>query len=146
MTKEEAKKAKAEAKAKKKEEKLAAKQAKIAAKEAKKKGKTASAVETDKPAAQPAKVQAQANESKVKPAETAGPAVAEQKAKPASKNYHIVHRQDGKWQVKFAKGEKATKLFDTQEEAIAYAKKLAANQNGSITIHKKDGSIRKQRY
>ena len=142
MTKEEAKKAKAEAKAKKKEEKLAAKQAKIAAKEAKKKGKTASAAETDKPA----KVQAQANESKVKPAETAGPAVAEQKAKPASKNYHIVHRQDGKWQVKFAKGEKAIKLFDTQEEAIAYAKKLAANQNGSITIHKKDGSIRKQRY
>ena len=71
---------------------------------------------------------------------------AEAKAKPAVKNYHVAHRPDGKWQVKFAKGEKAIKLFDTQEEAIAYAKKLAANQDGRITIHKKDGSIRKQKY
>ena len=58
----------------------------------------------------------------------------------------MAHRPDGKWQVKFAKGEKAIKLFDTQAEAIAYAKKLAENQDGNITIHKKDGSIRKQKY
>ena len=74
------------------------------------------------------------------------PADGQAKAKPAVKNYHVAHRQDGKWQVKFAKGERAIKLFDTQEEAIAYAKKLAANQDGRITIHKKDGSIRKQKY
>lgn len=74
------------------------------------------------------------------------PADGQAKAKPAVKNYHVARRQDGKWQVKFAKGEKAIKLFDTQEEAIAYAKKLAANQDGRITIHKKDGSIRKQKY
>ena len=66
--------------------------------------------------------------------------------KERARNYHVAKRPDGKWQVKFAGGEKAIKLFDTQVEAIAYAKKLAENRDGSITIHKKDGKMRKQRY
>lgn len=72
-----------------------------------------------------------------------------QKKEPAeekARNYHVAKRTDGKWQVKFAGGEKAIKLFDTQAEAIAYAKKLAVNQDGSISIHKKDGKMRKQKY
>ena len=68
------------------------------------------------------------------------------KKKPAHKNYHVSLREDGKWQVKFAKGEKALKLFDTQAEAIAFAKEKAKNQDGNITIHKTDGKIRKQNY
>ena len=63
-----------------------------------------------------------------------------------SKVYHISLREDGKWQVKFAKGEKVIKTFATQKEAIDYAKKLAENQDGSISIHKKDGKIRKLKY
>lgn len=70
----------------------------------------------------------------------------ESKKKPAHKNYHVSLRDDGKWQVKFAKGEKALKLFDTQAEAIAFAKEKAKNQDGNITIHKTDGKIRKQNY
>ncbi len=63
-----------------------------------------------------------------------------------AKNYHISLREDGKWQVKLGKGEKALKLFDTQAQAITYAKEKAKNQDGHITIHKVDGKIRKQRY
>lgn len=63
-----------------------------------------------------------------------------------AKNYHISKRDDGKWQVKLAGGEKAIKLFDTQAEAIDYAKSVAENQEGNITIHKRDGKIRKQNY
>lgn len=72
----------------------------------------------------------------------------EEKAKEQEKkrNYHVSRREDGKWQVKFAGGEKAIKLFSTQAEAIAYAKKLAENREGSISIHKKDGKMRKQKY
>ncbi len=72
----------------------------------------------------------------------------EEKAKEQEKkrNYHVSKREDGKWQVKFAGGEKAIKLFSTQAEAIAYAKKLAENREGSISIHKKDGKMRKQKY
>ena len=66
--------------------------------------------------------------------------------KSVAKNYHVASRADGKWQVKLAKGEKAIKLFDTQAEAIAYAKSLAGRQEASISIHKKDGSMRKLKY
>ena len=66
--------------------------------------------------------------------------------KERARNYHVAKRPDGKWQVKFAGGEKAIKLVATQAEAIAYAKKLAAGMDGSISIHKKDGKLRKQKY
>lgn len=62
------------------------------------------------------------------------------------KNYHVSLREDGRWQVKLRKGEKALKLFNTQAEAIAFAKEKAKNQDGHITIHKVDGKIRKQKY
>ena len=87
------------------------------------------AAKTDKKASAPAKEKAPAKEEKT-----------------AARNYHVAKRPDGKWQVKFAGGEKAIKLFATQAEAIAYAKKLAENQDGSISIHKKDGKMRKQKY
>ena len=60
--------------------------------------------------------------------------------------YHISLNEDGKWQVKGEKAGKALKLFDTQKEAIAYAKTVANNQEGNIVIHKVDGKIRKQDY
>jgi hypothetical protein len=47
----------------------------------------------------------------------------EPKKEEGAKTYHIAKRaSDGKWQVKFASGEIAIKLFDTQAEAIDYAK------------------------
>ncbi len=62
------------------------------------------------------------------------------------KRYHISQRDDDKWQVKAEGAEKALKLFDTQKEAIAFAKTVADNQEGSIIIHKVDGKIRKTKY
>ncbi len=73
-------------------------------------------------------------------------ALDEPEKKPVKRNYHVSLREDGKWQVKFAKGSRALKLFDTQAEAIAFARKKAENQDGTITIHKKDGKIRRQHY
>ena len=57
--------------------------------------------------------------------------------------YHISKREDKMWQIKFATGKKAIKLFDTQAEAIVYAKKLAKSQEGSIRVHSLKGKIRK---
>ena len=53
--------------------------------------------------------------------------------------YHLSKREDGKWQVKFAGGEKAIKLFDTQKEALDYTKKMAKNQDGSVLVHNSRG-------
>ncbi len=61
------------------------------------------------------------------------------------KIYHISKRRNDKmWQVKFANGKKAIKLFNTQAEAIVFAKKLADSQEGSIRIHSLKGKIRKE--
>lgn len=85
--------------------------------------------------------------STVKKAETEEP-----KKKTAPARYHISQNKDtdaehaGEWRVRKEGSEKTIKFFKTQKEAIEYAEKLAENQDSSIVIHKKDGSIRKQDY
>lgn len=113
----------------------------------------ATAKKTEKAATKPVKTTAKPAAKKevkpaAKPATKPAPKAEAKKPEPKStvKNYHISQREDGKWQVKGAKAEKALKLFDTQAEAIKYAKTTAGNQDGSFTIHKKDGKIRKQTY
>ena len=59
--------------------------------------------------------------------------------KEATRTYHLVKRSDGKWEVKFAGGQKAIKLFDTQKEAIEYSKQMAKNQGGSMLVHNSKG-------
>lgn len=73
-------------------------------------------------------------------------------AKKKVAKYHISQNKDdehenaGWWRVRKEGSTKTIKYFKTQKEAIAYAEKLAENQDSSIVIHKKDGSIRKQDY
>ena len=67
--------------------------------------------------------------------------------KSTKKIYHVsLRKDDGKWQVKYGGGKKAIKLFNTQAEAIKFAESRADSQEGHISIHKKDGKIRKQDY
>ena len=56
------------------------------------------------------------------------------------RNYHVSKRADGKWQVKYAGGQKAIKLFDTQKEAMEYTKVMAENQGGSVLLHNSKGA------
>ena len=108
------------------------------------------AAQTQKPAAQPAQKPAQpAARTAAQPATTSEEAaqIAEAAKYNGLKVYHITKRKaDGKWQIKFNNGKKAIKLFDTQVQAIDYAKALAQNQEASIMIHKEDGTFRKLRY
>jgi len=80
--------------------------------------------------------------------DTSGQADADdrRKKKTSAKKYHISQREDGKWRVRREGSDKVLKLFDTQKQAIEYAKTVADNQSGSIVIHKVDGKIRKQKY
>ena len=64
-----------------------------------------------------------------------------------AKVYHISKRkEDGKWQVKAEGADRALRLFFTQADAIAYAKKVAGNQEGRIVVHKESGGFRKLNY
>ncbi|WIF89064.1 DUF2188 domain-containing protein [Acholeplasma laidlawii] len=66
--------------------------------------------------------------------------------------YHVSQNKDEKsefknqWRVRKQGSQKTIKYFKTQAEAIAYAETLAENNDTSIVIHKRDGSIRKQDY
>ena len=58
--------------------------------------------------------------------------------------YHVSERKDlNKWQVKLQGGTKALKTFNTQSEAIDYAKELANSQGGHIKVRAKNGKFRK---
>ena len=95
-----------------------------------------------KPAAKPApakKAAAPAKKPAAKPAPKAAPKKEEKKTVDF-RNYHVAKRPDGKWQVKFAGGEKAIKLFATQKEALEYTNKMAANQGGSVLVHASKGA------
>lgn len=71
----------------------------------------------------------------------AKPAPKKEEKKPVDfRNYHVAKRPDGKWQVKYAGGEKAIKLFDTQKEALDFTKKMAENQGGSVLVHASKGA------
>lgn len=67
------------------------------------------------------------------------------KYKDGARVYHIARSKfiSRHWQVKLATGEKAIKIFDTQLEAINYAKQLVKTQGGSIRIHSMQGRLRK---
>ena len=56
-------------------------------------------------------------------------------------NQHVVPN-NGQWQVKREHAQKATKVFDTQKEAIAYARDIAINQKSELVIHGRNGQIR----
>jgi hypothetical protein len=82
----------------------------------------------------------EAQEEKDEAAAKANPAM----ARSIQRVYHISKQPTGKWQVKLATGERAIKLFDTQEQAIAYAKGLVKTQGGSIRVHSLTGKMRKE--
>jgi hypothetical protein len=57
------------------------------------------------------------------------------------KNQHVVPNGN-LWAVKGAGNSKATKIVDTQAEAIQIAKGIAVNQNSEVVIHRPNGQIR----
>lgn len=57
------------------------------------------------------------------------------------KNQHVVKHSDG-WAVKGAGNSKATKVTQTQKEAINAAEDIARNQKSDTKVHGRDGRIR----
>lgn len=70
-----------------------------------------------------------------------------EKPKKARKQpYHITTHPDGGWQIKRGKAKKALRRFDTQNQAIEFAKALEKEKGESYIIHKADGTTRKKTY
>lgn len=58
------------------------------------------------------------------------------------KNQHVTKHPNGGWQVLGEGNEKATKITDTQAQAIEAAKQIAQNQQSEVIIHGTNGRIR----
>jgi hypothetical protein len=58
--------------------------------------------------------------------------------------HHVVPRDRG-WAVKAEGKTRASAVLPTQAEAIAAAKRIAANQGGYVLIHRRDGTIRTEK-
>ncbi len=61
----------------------------------------------------------------------------------ATGNQHVVPTRDG-WAVRGSGMERATRVFDTQKEAIATARKIATRNGAELLIHGRDGRIREK--
>lgn len=57
------------------------------------------------------------------------------------KNQHVVKHTEG-WAVKGAGNRKATRVTNTQKEAINIAQDIARNQESDTKVHGMDGKIR----
>ena len=57
---------------------------------------------------------------------------------------HVVKDADGGWSVKKGGASRASKHFDTQNEAIVWGRNVAKNQHAEFYIHGKDGKIREK--
>lgn len=57
------------------------------------------------------------------------------------KSQHVLPRGD-EWMVKRAGSQRASQIFDTQQEATTYAVSVAQNQGTAVFIHGMDGRIR----
>ena len=56
-------------------------------------------------------------------------------------NVHIVQRDKG-WGTLREGGQRATEVFDTQEQAIRAGRQMARQGQGELLIHGEDGRIR----
>lgn len=62
----------------------------------------------------------------------------------ASKSFHVVSRPGGRWSVKKSGEGRASRSFDSQSDAISFARSVAQNTCGEMIIHKRDGRIREK--
>ena len=56
------------------------------------------------------------------------------------KSNHVVPASS-RWAVKKSGAEKASRLFDTKEKAVAYGRELSKNEKTELYIHKSNGMI-----
>jgi hypothetical protein len=62
---------------------------------------------------------------------------------PHRQTYHVVPNPDFGWAVKKGGADRATKQFETKQDAIDYAREVSRNQSRNLIIHGKDGRIQR---
>lgn len=59
-------------------------------------------------------------------------------------NQHVTPHKSGGWQVIGARGERATRVTSTKQEAIDIGRRISRNQHSELVIHGRDGRIQEK--
>jgi uncharacterized protein YdaT len=59
-----------------------------------------------------------------------------------NKAQHVSPRSDGRWSVRSTGSPRASKLFDTRQEAYEHAERIAEKGMTDLFVHASDGSVR----
>ena len=62
----------------------------------------------------------------------------------AENKYHVMARVSGGWKVIKSGSARASKTFNTQHEAIKYAKNISRLRHSDLAIHGKDGRLQEK--
>jgi hypothetical protein len=61
--------------------------------------------------------------------------------KETKKDRHVVPNPRGGWAVRQSGAAKASRTFESQKEAVTYARDLAKKGRSELYVHRKDGTI-----
>lgn len=62
----------------------------------------------------------------------------------SKRSAHVIPSLGGGWAVRKAGAARASKIFDTQQDAEAYARDLAKREHMELYVHRRDGTIREK--
>lgn len=62
-----------------------------------------------------------------------------------STSRHVSLGYRGEWRVRDTGANRATRVFSSREDAIAFARSLAQKDGGEVFIHNEDGTVRDHR-
>lgn len=58
--------------------------------------------------------------------------------------YHVVSNPDGGWAVRREGAERASKRFESKEDAVRYARSICQGEQVELVVHRSDGTIREK--
>jgi hypothetical protein len=61
-----------------------------------------------------------------------------------ARGHHVIRNPAGGWSVRKAGAARAARTFDTQAEAVSYARGLARQSGTELFVHSADGSVRER--
>jgi hypothetical protein len=59
-----------------------------------------------------------------------------------TKDRHVITNIGGGWSVHLSGASRASRIFDTQADAVRYARDLARRERTDLYVHRRDGTVR----
>jgi Uncharacterized protein conserved in bacteria (DUF2188) len=60
------------------------------------------------------------------------------------KGQHVVANRRGGWSVRHTGAARASRVFESQKDAVDYARGIAKKESSELYIHRRDGTIKER--